>query len=194
MRTVFYVSKAVFLFFLILEWAQATPLIKNPIDDFIHFKGDEREIYVPNRKEILKLEIDVFGNGRKIIFLSFPGFTSGREGNIWTAYAPKDEGCLRYSRTKDDDLIVFRTDAYLVATVKSLKTRALAAYFPGKDGGDIYAYVFEKDGVAAIKIKSVSLQPGDDLETVFKEFRNGKHSENMEKLEEIPIEGKVSRP
>lgn len=96
--------------------------------------------------EILRLQMDLFGDGKEAIFLTYRAGGS-KLGPTWTAYVPTSEN--GYYRI---DSIQFRPDLYHAGAVPELAgPGTLLALHPGKGGGNLVRYDF-KDGTAHYSI------------------------------------------
>jgi hypothetical protein len=130
-------------------FAQPPPvkIVSDPEGDFVHTpESTMAELGMLRSDEILRLQMDLFGNGKETIFLTYRAGGS-KFGPAWTAYVPANEhGYYRI------DSIQFRTDFYHAGAVPGIAgPGTLLALHPGKGGGDLIRYDF-RDGAAYYSI------------------------------------------
>lgn len=124
---------------------KAKGLVADPEVDFINTPDTVRaEFGISKKDEIIRLELDLIGDGKSTVFLTYKG-TGSRGGANWTAYAPIDGG---YART---DGIQFREDLVRAGKLDELNPRGgLLILYPGKGGGNLFHITFDDSGTLLI--------------------------------------------
>ena len=123
--------------------------------------------------ELLRLDLDVYGTGRPVVFLTTKKFGS-RSGYTWTAYDPVDDGKYRrIDYTQDGEhSIQFRTDFYYVGAFPGIAQRgALLAMYPGKGEGDLVRFQFENGSARLSRVRKLNYSDPEDqklFEALFK--------------------------
>jgi len=125
-----------------LTEVQASELIADPEVDFVNTPEVVRaEFGILKKDRLLRLDLDLNGDGRPTIFLTFEGGGS-KSGSVWTAYSPESSG---YVRT---DGIQFREDFFHAGIVPDLNpSGGLLVLYPGKGAGKLVRYPFSKGRV-----------------------------------------------
>jgi len=125
--------------------------IADPVQDFL--AEERREV----NDQLLKVEGDLNGDGKKEVMLSLSHMRNGKAGNIWVIYSPSEGGY-----TKLTDLISFREDALYVGYVEQLRAPGLVSYWPGGGGkGSLMAYQVEHARLKATKLGEIEPQGKD---------------------------------
>jgi hypothetical protein len=122
--------------------------------------------------ELLRLDLDLNGEGKATVFLTTKKFGS-RSGYTWTAYTPAEGN--RYRRidyTSDGNLIQFRPDLVFAGKYPGLANNGgLLILYPGKEGGSLIRYEIT-DGVAnSYQVRALNYQRPEDkklFEAIFK--------------------------
>lgn len=125
--------------------SNAKSLVADPEVDFVNTPDTVRaEFGISKKDEIIRLELDLIGDGKSTVFLTYKG-TGSRGGANWTAYAPIDGG---YART---DGIQFREDLVRAGKLDELNPRGgLLILYPGKGGGNLFRITFDDSGTLLI--------------------------------------------
>jgi hypothetical protein len=113
-------------------------IVTDPELDFIRTPDDVAAEYGISKKDkIIRLELDLTGDGQPTVFLTYKG-TGSRGGAVWTAYTPTSGG---YSRA---DGLQFREDFVRAGKVDDLNPGGgLLALYPGKGAGNLVRYKIE---------------------------------------------------
>ncbi len=136
-----------FLLFVICAFIQgvsAQVIIDDPEIDFIQTPESVcAEFGISKKDQILRLELDISGDGGPAVFLTYRGTGSSRAGANWTAYVPSTNG---YKRT---DGIEFREDSVRAGKVEGFNdSGGLVSFLPGRGGGILFRHrLLEHDGV-----------------------------------------------
>ncbi len=157
-KLIFCISALIFLPFLVNGQNAA---VSNPELDYISSKEFPNNL-TPKTDKVLRLDLDLYGNSRSAIFLSFSDFKD-RSGNIWTVYTPTGGEYQRIDYTSNGDLIQFRPDGfYSFGLNQKYSKGGLYVLYPGRDGGEIVRYEF-KDGVAkSEQLRAIDYNKKDD--------------------------------
>lgn len=126
----------------ILVQSRARAAITDPELDFINTPEDVCAEYgISKKEEILRLELDLTGSGKRAIFLTYKGTGSSRAGANWTAYVPTADG---YTRTNG---IQFREDLFRAGKVEGLNmSGGLLSLLPGEGGGVLFRHMLSATG------------------------------------------------
>lgn len=121
----------------LLEASPSRAIVTDPEIDFIRTSDDVAAEYgVSKKDEIIRLELDLTGDGQPTVFLTYKG-TGSRGGAVWTAYSPTSGG---YSRA---DGLQFREDFIRAGKVDELNpSGGLLVLYPGKGAGNLVRYKF----------------------------------------------------
>ena len=117
-------------------------VVTNPEWDFVSFASQAKDfLYLPRGDEVLRLSLDLYGDGRLTVFLTFKRWGS-KSGYNWIAYTPRGRGYDRVEQTTDAKGIVFRTDGfYSFGKIANYSNHGgLYVLYPGKDSGDLLHY------------------------------------------------------
>jgi hypothetical protein len=145
----FFLSAMIVLLSYSLSHAQ-TQVVTNPELDFVTSASKINDFsYLPRTDEIYRLDLDLYGDGKSTIFLTFRRWGS-KAGHDWIAYTPTDGGYNRVAETTDGKQIVFRTDGfYSFGKIADYSDQGgLYVLYPGKGGGDLVHYDI-KNGTAS---------------------------------------------
>lgn len=114
---------------------------------------------------LLRLDLDLFGNGTPTIFLAFDAGGS-RIGSTWSAYTPVEGGF--YQRV---DGIQFRPDTYRAGKLEGLTDNGgLLVYYPGKGGGNLVRYEINGEQASNEQLRALDFSKPEDrhlFQTVF---------------------------
>lgn len=112
-------------------------IVSDPELDFIRTPDDVAAEYgISKKDEIIRLELDLTGDGQPTVFLTYKG-TGSRGGAVWTAYSPTTGGFLRA------DGFQFREDFVRAGKVDELNpSGGLLVLYPGKGAGNLVRYKF----------------------------------------------------
>jgi hypothetical protein len=99
------------------------------------------ELGILKKDRLLRLDLDLNGNGRPTIFLAFEGGGS-KSGFVSTAYSPESSGYIR------TDGIQFREDFFRAGIVPDLNpSGGLLVLYPSKGAGKLVRYPFSNGRV-----------------------------------------------
>ena len=169
------IAVQVLLAITLLHRIQAEP-IHDPIRDFLETPDLDRDIAVPDMKEFSKLELDIVGDGKKVICLSAYG---DRSGDYWTVYLPVPGGYKAARTTAGDRLIGFSTEKFYVGYIDEIKRRGILTYRGRiRTGFALEAYWISGNRLLHKEIGVVKVEEGGKspplLEKYFPESRNPK--------------------
>ncbi len=119
-------------------------IITDPEINFIRTPDDVAAEYgIIKKDEIIRLELDLTGDGQPTVFLAYKG-TGSRGGAVWTAYSPTSRGYMRA------DGLQFRMDFVRAGKVDDLNPKGgLLVLYPGKGAGNLVRYNI--DGTRTIR-------------------------------------------
>lgn len=146
--------------------SSAKGLVADPEQDYVSTPEAVRaELGILPKDDLLRLDLDLDGSGRKAVFLACKGVGS-KGGPIWTAYLPAAGG--QYERV---DGIQFRTDFVQAGKIPDYNpSGGLVALFPGKGGGTLVRYRFASGRFSMEEIGQLDSSVAKDcqvFETVF---------------------------
>ena len=149
----------------IVNMALAQALVTDPIADFAQLA------HAPNER-LLKLEVDLNHEGKRIIFLSRTNLWAGKEGNIWSVYIPVADGYRKVEETDAGYPITFRPDRYFIGRMPGAKGSNLLMMFGPSGGGKgtLLGYQIVDSKVHEVTIKENFEPDGADKETYKKTF------------------------
>lgn len=135
-------------------------IISNPVVNYMEIRGFKRS------DQIMKVEFDFDGDGRREVLISEPMALNGKAGNMWLIYTPVDKGYKRL-----DTIIDFRDDALYMGYVEELKGKAILSYWPSSaQSGTIMSIQIKGDQIIYEGFKDVeweNQQSKDILEYYF---------------------------
>ena len=152
------IFSAVFvLMFSTLSYGQGQ-LITNPDLDFVNSASKTSDFsYLPRGEEVYQLALDLYGDSKPTIFLTFKKWGS-RTGNVWIAYTPVEGGYNRVQDAPGSAGFVFRPNGFYAIDPKG----GLFVLISGRDGGDLVHYDI-KNGVATTqKVQTIDYEKSED--------------------------------
>ena len=138
----------------------AQELVTDPIADFSQLAHGSTE-------KLLKLEVDLNHNGKKVIFLSRTNLWVGKPGNAWTVYIPNGTNYQKIDQTDSGDPITFRPDRYFIGRLQGVKGGDVLMMFGPSGGGKgtFLGYQIVDSKVHEIIVKEDFEPDGADKET-----------------------------
>jgi hypothetical protein len=104
--------------------------------------------------KLLKLQVDIDGDGQEEVLLSLSKSNAYKSGNLWVVYIPVQGGFTDAKQqeadgfTRDYALVGFRPDAYYIGQISEINGRGIAAYIPGGEGkGFLKAITLQGDTI-----------------------------------------------
>jgi hypothetical protein len=141
-------------------------VVTNPEWDFVSSASKVNDFaYLPRTDEIYRLDLDLYGDGKPTIFLTFRRWGS-KSGNAWIAYTPTDGGYYRVDQTTDGKyIIVFRIDGfYAFGKIAGYSNQGgLYALYPGKGGGDLVHYNIRNGSLSQNAVCSIDYSNPKDM-------------------------------
>ena len=118
-----------------LAVARSSEPIADPEADYVNTPQEVcAEFGILKKSRVLRLELDLDGQGQPVIFLTFDGAGS-KSGPVWTAYLPEASGYIR------TDGIQFREEFVRAGKVPELNpSGGLLVLYPGKGAGNLVRY------------------------------------------------------
>jgi hypothetical protein len=107
LRCHYYLLACFYLLLLTNTATVAEPPIKDPIADYLAMNVPDRIANVGRLLVIKKVEIDLEGNGKNVVFVGTWYRNSGPDTWLWTGYAPTTGGYHRITPADSDVLIDF---------------------------------------------------------------------------------------
>ncbi len=136
-------------------------IIKDPIQDFLFTQNINITSSLPQLKNLYILQCRMSQTGQPATLVSFNGL-SGKQGNIWTAYIPVNDGYVKADDNTDFGFI-FRQDAFYIGFIDN--QYGLLAYAPGKGAGDLNLFQLVNGKITERNIGSLNLSvPKDQQE------------------------------
>jgi hypothetical protein len=181
------ITRILGLFALLFPWTADAVLlaqaVKNPISDYLGQSNAPQNPFVINNG-IQEFTLNV--NGKNVTFISSPGYVSGKEGGIWTAYVVDNGQYVKVDQTTDDKVILFNSSAIYTGPVPELGIAGLLAYIRGsKDEGELWLYEMSGDGLSVKVVRSLDLEDPKDYALTQKYFGFGNVTSRSE--EEHPL-------
>lgn len=148
-------------------------IVTDPEIDFIRTSDDVAAEYgISKKDEIIRLELDLTGDGQPTVFLTYKG-TGSRGGAVWTAYSPTSGG---YSRA---DGLQFREDFIRAGKVDELNpSGGLLVLYPGKGAGNLVRYKFNGEKAIQEDVQKLDYS-NPDHQQLFERVFGRKLSEPM---------------
>lgn len=128
MRLIF--ALAVFLF----TTTAFADVINNPVQHFLATYETE-----PG-DELLKLEVDINGDGRNEVLLSLSKSYAYKSGHLWVVYIgvqggyTEAKGIGETGEVLEHPMVSFRPDVYYVGQITEIHRRGIVSYVPGGGG------------------------------------------------------------
>ena len=162
-------------FFILFQCVYAEP-ITDPLQHFLATPDSDREIAAPNPKTILKMVLDISGDGRKSVFLSGYG---DRSGYSWTVYLPVSGGYAAIREINNhQNRIVFDPQSIYIGSIDELHKFGLVCNWRAHGGAIISAYWFSGNELSVKEIGNVRFEEGKDDPLLWKKyFSNGGKSD-----------------
>jgi len=159
-----------------LAVARSSELVADPEVDFVNTPETAcAEFGILKKDRLLRLDLDLNGDGRPTIFLAYEG-SGSKSGSTWTAYAPESSG---YARTYG---VRFREDFFRAGIVPDLNpSGGLLVLYPGKGAGKLVRYPFSDGQVQpAIELRILDYSKAEDRD-LFERIFGRKLNESMPK-------------
>ena len=115
--------------------------------------------------ELLKLEVDINGDGRNEVLLSLSKSNAYKSGCLWVVYIgvvggyTEAKGVGVFGEVLDHTTVGFRPDAYYAGQITEIDGRGIAAYVPGgKMEGTLKAITIDGDKVRETDLGNIAPQ------------------------------------
>lgn len=156
--------------------------LANPMQDYLDWENEERDLYVPDMQTVWKLEVDINGDGRKEVLLSTPGY-GDRQGNLWAVYLPVGGGYMRQKKE-----IKFREDYHVIADLDGRS--CLLSYMPAKGGGTFHSHRIQKGSITEKEIAHIAHieSPKDAGNRLFKKYFENVRADQKGKFTELSMD------
>ena len=143
--------------------------ITDPLRYFLASTDDERDSMTPDPKVVMKMDVDINGDGRKVVFLSTYG---DRSGCYWTVYIPINDGYKEIRGTgKSGKLIWFNPNKLHVGFIDEIKSRGLATYSGTiREGFTVRVYWIAKEVLFEKEIGAVKVEEGEEKPPLLKKY------------------------
>ncbi len=112
--------------------------------------------------KLLKLQVDIDGNGQEEVLLSLSKSNAYKSGNLWVVYIPVQGGYTDAKQQEGDGsirdyaLVGFRPDAYYIGQISEINGQGIAAYIPGGEGkGFLKAITLQGDTIHEVDLGEI---------------------------------------
>lgn len=126
-----------YLFIVVLLLSVISGLADVIVDPVKHYLDENETI---SGDQLLKLEVDINGDGRNEMLISLSKSNAYKSGHLWTLYIGVEGGYVEAKGTgpngeaTEDGIVEFRPDAYFVGNYPEKNARGLLAYVPSELG------------------------------------------------------------
>lgn len=139
---------------LLITLASVSPVLggTDPARDYLsNFSPLSRDKTIQPSDTLLRLEIDLDGDGQYEVLLSMGRDQDAKQNNVWTVYVNTAAG---YKRT---GTMTFDPRSFYLGPIEDLADYGLVAFIPtGAGEGMLIAYLFDGVGVRDVEIASVT--------------------------------------
>jgi hypothetical protein len=144
--------KAAIVFILALAGVSAALAQNDPARDYLsNFSPLDGDKTIYSTDALLRLELDLDGDGQYEVLLSMARDQDGKLGNVWAVYANTNAGYTRAGT------ITFNPKTFYLGPIEDLGDYGLVTFKPTGEGeGTLSAYLFNEEGVRDIDIASVT--------------------------------------
>jgi hypothetical protein len=144
--------KAAVIFLLILAGVSAAFGSTDPARDYLSTfapLGGDNAIY--SSDTLLRLELDLDGDGHDELLLSMARDQDGRLGNVWAVFAKTPTGYTKVGT------MTFDSKSFYLGPIEDLGDYGLVTFKPTGEGkGTLFAYLFNGAGLRNVEITSVT--------------------------------------
>ena len=154
--------KAAIVFILVLVGISAALAVNDPARDYLStFSPPDGDKAIYSSDTLLRLELDLDGDGQNEVLLSMARDQNGKLGNIWTVYAKVPTGYKKVGT------MTFDPKSFYLGPIDELGDYGLVTFRPTGDGkGSLSAYLFNGATLHDVEITSVTPDaPTRDAET-----------------------------
>ena len=157
-----FTRKATVVFILVLLGISAALAVNDPARDYLStFSPPDGDKAIYSSDTLLRLELDLDGDGQNEVLLSMARDQSGKLGNVWTVYAKVPTGYKKVGT------MTFDPKSFYLGPIDELGDYGLVTFRPTGDGkGSLFAYLFNGVTLHDVEITSVTPDaPTRDAET-----------------------------
>ena len=128
---------------------QARTFLKNPIKDYLTSTDLDTRASVEQSAELLKLSVDVNGNGKPWMMLSLPLHYERGGGFIWTVYVPFKGGYRKAAFPEGATNFACYADRIFVGAISELGgQRGIVTFYISHGTGELHAYWLKHNHLA----------------------------------------------
>jgi hypothetical protein len=144
--------KAVIVFILALASVSAALGQNDPARDYLsNFSPLDGDKTIYSTDNLLRLELDLDGDGQYEVLLSMARDQDGKIGNVWAIYANTATGYAKAGT------MTFNPRSFYLGPIEDLGDYGLVTFKPTGEGeGTLSAYLFNQEGVRDIDIALVT--------------------------------------
>ena len=144
--------KAAIVFILVLVGISAALAVNDPSRDYLStFSPPDGDKAIYSSDTLLRLELDLDGDGQNEVLLSMARDQNGKLGNVWTVYAKVPTGYKKVGT------MTFDPKSFYLGPIDELGDYGLVTFRPTGDGkGSLSAYLFNGATLHDVEITSVT--------------------------------------
>ena len=159
-----------------MSFVRAQTIISDPIQDYLNPASLDMNIAMKQSKELLKLTLDINGDGKPVVFLALPCFYVKHGGFSWTAYVPTAGGYIKAAFAKEGPTLTFYPNRVFLGAIPELGGRhALITAYAGHGSGEIHAfwiknYIISEQIINVYTYEEEGLSSGSSQPAIFQQY------------------------